>query len=71
MWSVLSAVAWRATSVRVRDGIITISSRDADPKGNLVLELSGKGALGRGGAVQLARILSESASPELVMMDLR
>ncbi len=71
MWSVVSAVALRANSLTVRGGIVTVSSDDARANSKVVIELSGKGVLGQGGALQLARALSESAPPALSKLDLR
>ncbi len=71
MWSVFSLVAWRAASIKVRGGIISILSDAAQPESGIVLELSGMGVLGPVGALQFSRILSETASSKLNILDLR
>jgi hypothetical protein len=58
-------VAPRASSIQIRGGLITVGS-SLQPEGKSILELSGKGALGEGGGLHLARVLLESAAPSLL-----
>ena len=71
VWCAISAVAPRASSIKVRDGMVTIGS-SLQPGGMSKLELSGKSALGQGGGLQLAKILSESVTPSIfTALDIR
>ncbi len=71
VWPILSTIASQASFIKVRGGIITVGS-SLQSQGKSVLELSGKSALGRGGALQLAQILAESATPSLLTaLDIR
>jgi hypothetical protein len=71
VWPMLSALTSRASSIKVRDGTITLGS-SLHPEGKSILELSGKNTLGRDGALKLAKILSESAMPSvLTALDIR
>jgi hypothetical protein len=68
VWPALSALAHRASFIKVRDGVITLRIGLHES----ILELSGKGALGRDGALELARVLAKSAAPSvLTALDIR
>jgi hypothetical protein len=65
VWPMLSALAPRSSSIKVRDGVISLGS-SLHVEGKIILELSGKSTLGRDGALKMAQILSESSTPSML-----
>jgi hypothetical protein len=65
IWLALAAVAPHASSIKVRGGVITVGS-SLRPECKSTMELREKSALGESGGLNLARILSESATPSFL-----